>query len=154
VALSQATDVGVLRECCASERWVEHVLADGPFTSRQELLDASERAFDTLTADDWAQAFAAHARIGEPKSGDRRGSEEQAGARDADPDTLAALRDGNAAYEKRFGHVFLIRAAGLSAHEMLSALHRRLLNTPEAEFQNATEQQRQITRQRLLALTQ
>lgn len=154
MAPSQVIDLAALRGCCASERWVDQVLGGGPYASTAELLDASERAFDTMTADDWAQAFAAHARIGEPRSGDQRGSEEQAGARDADPATLAALRDGNAAYEERFGHVFLIRAAGLSAQEMLSALQQRLVNTPEAEFHNASQQQRQITRQRLLDLTQ
>ena len=35
---------------------------------------------------------------------------------------LAGLRAGNAAYEERFGHVFLICATGMSAANMLAAL--------------------------------
>jgi 2-oxo-4-hydroxy-4-carboxy-5-ureidoimidazoline decarboxylase len=153
VALSEVIDPAGLRECCAAERWVEQMLAGVPYASAGELLEASERAFDGLTPADWAQAFAGHARIGEPRSGDARGSAEQAGAADTDPATRAALRAGNVAYEERFGHVFMIRAAGLTADEMLSALHQRLHNTPEAEFRTATEQQREITRLRLLNLT-
>jgi OHCU decarboxylase len=153
VALSQVIDPAGLRECCAAERWVQQMLAGAPYASTEELLDASERAFDALASDDWAQAFGGHARIGEPRSGDARGSVEQVGATDTDPATRAALRAGNVAYEERFGHVFLIRAAGLTAEEMLSALSRRLHNTPEAEFHTATEQQREITRLRLLNLT-
>jgi OHCU decarboxylase len=124
--------------------------ADGPHDSEEALLAAAERAFDALGRDDWRQAFAAHARIGEPRDGDAVGAAEQSGTGNADAATLAALRAGNAAYEERFGHVFLIRAAGLTAEEMLAALRLRLANPPEAEFRTATEQQRAITRLRLL----
>ncbi len=127
--------------------------AAAPFASERELLAACERAFDRLDRGDWQEAFAAHARIGEAKDGDRQGSREQAGAMRAAPETLAALRSGNATYEARFGHVFLIRAAGRSAEEILVALQRRLQNTPETEFANAAAQQREITRGRLLAMT-
>jgi len=39
-----------------------------------------------------------------------------------------ALRAGNAEYEKKFGRVFLIRAAGRSGPEILEALNARLLH--------------------------
>jgi len=146
-------DPARLIECCASRRWVELMQAGAPYASRQQLLAAADRAFDALGWDDWLEAFAAHARIGEPRAGDRQGAAEQAGAADADPETLAELRSGNAAYEARFGHVFLIRAAGLSAEQMLTALSERLENSVEVELRNAAQQQRQITRLRLLGLT-
>ena len=44
-----------------------------------------------------------------------------------------ALAAGNAAYEGRFGHVFLICASGLSGQEMLDQLQARLSNDPDAE---------------------
>lgn len=153
MALSPVLDQSALSECCASERWTEQMLAGCPYASTEALLDASERAFDALAADDWLEAFAAHARIGEPKPGDRRGSSEQAGAARADPGTLEALKRANAEYEERFGHVFLIRAAGRSAQELLAALRERMHNPPEVELQNAARQQREITRLRLLNLT-
>lgn len=139
-------------ECCASQRWVELMRAGAPYTSAEELLAASDRAFDVLTPRDWGQAFAAHARIGESRPGDERGAAEQSGAAGAGAGTLAALRDGNAEYEARFGRVFLIRASGLSAEEMLAALRERLANPPDVELRIAAEQQRQITDLRLREL--
>jgi OHCU decarboxylase len=65
---------------------------------------------------------------------------------------LAALGAGNDEYEARFGYVFLIRARGLSAAEMLAALRERLHNSPDVELEIAAEQQREITRLRLEAI--
>src|SRR6266536_175499 len=55
----------------------------------------------------------------------------------ADPGVLAALAAGNLAYERRFGHVFLIFASGRSAEDLLAALHQRLDNDPEVELRLA-----------------
>jgi 2-oxo-4-hydroxy-4-carboxy-5-ureidoimidazoline decarboxylase len=60
-----------------------------------------------------------------------------------------ALHDGNLAYERRFGHVFLIHASGRSAPEMLTALRERLGNDPDTEEKIVTEELRKITRSRL-----
>jgi 2-oxo-4-hydroxy-4-carboxy-5-ureidoimidazoline decarboxylase len=77
---------------------------------------------------------------------------EQSSMTDAEDDTRAALLDGNRAYEERFGHVFLIRAAGRSPEEMLGELRRRLGNDAEAEQAEATEQLAQITALRVRGL--
>lgn len=138
-----------LLACCAAPRWAEHVVAGRPYASPDALIAAAERAFDALTREQWLEAFAAHARIGEPRKGDRRGAAEQAGARDADVATRAALERGNQAYEARFGHVFLVCANGLSASEMLGALEQRIAHTPEREFAIATDEQRRIAGLRL-----
>jgi 2-oxo-4-hydroxy-4-carboxy-5-ureidoimidazoline decarboxylase len=63
----------------------------------------------------------------------------------AGDDVRAALAEGNRAYEERFGHVFLIRAAGRSPQEMLAELRRRLANDAAAERTEVTEQLAQIT---------
>jgi 2-oxo-4-hydroxy-4-carboxy-5-ureidoimidazoline decarboxylase len=63
----------------------------------------------------------------------------------ADADVRAALVDGNRAYEERFDHVFLIRAAGRSPEEVLAQLRRRLDNDAETERTEVTEQLAQIT---------
>ena len=60
-----------------------------------------------------------------------------------------ALREGNLAYEERFGRVFLIRAAGRSAEEMLAEVRRRLGNDDAAEAAEARDQLRQIALLRL-----
>ena len=71
---------------------------------------------------------------------------------EARDDVQAALARGNAEYEKRFGFIFIIRAAGRSAEEMLSALQARLGNPIADEVVNAAAEQREITRLRLARL--
>lgn len=138
-----------LRDRCASTAWQRQVALDWPYASLAALLDASERAFDVLEREDWLQAFAAHARIGEPRADDPRGSAEQAGVRRADDAELRELRRLNAEYESRFGHTFLICASGLSAAQMLAALRTRIGNAPPVEFERAKLEQRKITALRL-----
>jgi 2-oxo-4-hydroxy-4-carboxy-5-ureidoimidazoline decarboxylase len=67
----------------------------------------------------------------------------------SDVTTQDALREGNAAYERRFGNVFLIRAAGRRAPETLVELRRRLGNDEASERGEVTEELAQITRLRL-----
>jgi 2-oxo-4-hydroxy-4-carboxy-5-ureidoimidazoline decarboxylase len=57
--------------------------------------------------------------------------------------------EGNRAYEGRFGHVFLIRAAGRSGAEILTELERRLGNPPEVEHEEMLDNLRQIALLRL-----
>ena len=65
---------------------------------------------------------------------------------------LAALEDGNRAYEAKFGHVFLLCATGLGADEMLAALRTRRDNDPETELTVAAGEQEKITALRLRKL--
>lgn len=74
---------------------------------------------------------------------------EQAGVDPSDADVQQALRDGNLAYEERFGRVFLIRAAGRSAGEILSSLRERLQHDPASEERIIAGQLREIALLRL-----
>jgi OHCU decarboxylase len=139
----------LLLGCCGSHTWVRGVASSWPYPSFAELTDASERTFDSLTREDWLEAFSAHARIGRPDTGDKRGSREQAGIERASKQARAELVTLNAEYDQRFGHIFLICATGLSAEAMLARLRERLGNTAAAEFEIATGEQRKITRLRL-----
>lgn len=142
-----------LRGCCSSRRWVELMLAsDPPAGGAEALLAASDRAFDVLRRTDWLEAFAGHSAIGVPRADDGVGAAEQAGVQDDDKGTRRALAKANVEYQRRFGFVFLIRAAGRSGSEILAALHDRLDNPPEVEFANACDQQREITALRLTSL--
>ena len=138
--------------CCGSRRWREAMRVGLPHGTPQALLVASERAFDQLRRDDWMEAFAAHSMIGAPCPGDATGAREQAALEGADAELRIALAAGNVAYRQRFGFVFLIRARGRSASEMLAALRARIDNPMEVEFANACAQQREITTLRLTAL--
>jgi OHCU decarboxylase len=149
-ALFDAAAAEVLHTCCGAGAWVEQVVARRPFGTPAALFAAAAEVADSLGEADWREAFAVHPRIGERATG--RSAGEQAAAATADPATLAALAEGNRTYEARFGNVFLIRAAGRSASEMLAALRERLSNDPVTELRVAADQQREITRLRLDAL--
>ena len=68
---------------------------------------------------------------------------------EASQSVRAAIAAGNRQYEERFGHVFLIAAAGRRPQEILSELTRRLDNSPEEELRVAAKEHARITRLRL-----
>jgi len=148
--------IAELRTCCAANTWVHAILAARPFGSLESLLDAGESAVLTMDDDALAQALAAHARIGERSSGAEREAgwsrTEQAAALAADGDVAALLVEGNHAYEQRFGHIFLIRAAGRSAQEMYDALQSRLANDETTERTVVRRELADIVRRRLAKL--
>lgn len=132
--LPRAEAEAELLTCCASRRWAAAVAAGRPYASAEDLLAAGVAAVRDLDWPDVQEALAAHPRIGErPRGGGRESSwsrAEQSGVGDAD---RAAFAEGNAAYEERFGHVFLICASGRGAGEMLAELRERMANDPPAE---------------------
>lgn len=67
----------------------------------------------------------------------------------ASTELAAAMAEANAAYEERFGRVFLIRAAGRTPEEMLAEARRRLANDKASEDAEALEQLTQIAILRL-----
>jgi 2-oxo-4-hydroxy-4-carboxy-5-ureidoimidazoline decarboxylase len=94
--------------------------------------------------------MSAHPRIGERADG--ISAAEQAGASAAGAAVRRALAAGNAAYEERFGYVFLVCASGLSGERMLDNLNARLENTPSAERAVVRHELRKITRLRMTKL--
>ncbi|MBW8484355.1 2-oxo-4-hydroxy-4-carboxy-5-ureidoimidazoline decarboxylase [Actinomadura parmotrematis] len=155
-ALDEQDAAAALLACCASRRWAAEVAAARPYPDLAALKAASARAMLGLTWEDVGEALAAHPRIGERAGGASREAawsrREQAGASDAGLETQQALADGNRAYEERFGHVYLICATGLSAAEMLAALHRRLDNGVAAERVVVREELAKIVDLRLAGL--
>jgi 2-oxo-4-hydroxy-4-carboxy-5-ureidoimidazoline decarboxylase len=133
--LSAAEAQRFLRRCCASRRWVEEVAARRPYARKEDLYAAAEAALHRLDEDDLDEALAGHPRIGErPQEEEASWSRrEQSGLASATDETLAAIAEGNRAYEARFGHVYLVCAAGRPAGELLAVLQQRLHNDPETE---------------------
>jgi OHCU decarboxylase len=145
----QAAERELLR-CCGSSRWSAAVAARRPFKTPEELMQVGEDVWWTLEGGDWLEAFAGHPRIGERAAG--WASDEQSGVRGASTATLQRLTALNHDYERKFGHVFLIFAAGKSADEILAQLERRLPNDPAAELKIAAVEQAKINRLRLQKL--
>ena len=139
-----------LRACCASARWVERMLSQRPFKDANEVFESAERIWWDITPAQREEAFAAHPRIGERR--DARSAGEQAGALAAPDDMKQRLAEVNAAYEARFGRIYLVCASGKSADELLRIAEQRLHNEPEAELRIAAEEQAKITKLRLVTL--
>jgi len=148
--------VQALRACNAAPRFAAEVAADRPYRDVETLVTRAEDVARGLPWEDVAIALAAHPRIGDRVDGSSAEAQssrrEQRSMDDADAATRDALVEGNRAYEERFDHVFLIRAAGRTPAEMLGELRRRLDNDEEAERAEVTEQLAQITALRVRGL--
>jgi OHCU decarboxylase len=141
-----------LRSCLDVPRWVEQMLAGRPYGSAAAALERGQAVAATLTSDEVEAALERHPRIGERAGAghDKTFSRaEQSGVDRTDADVAAALADGNAAYEQRFDRVFLIRAAGRSADEILAELRRRLDNSDDDELAEVIRELGEIARRRL-----
>ena len=139
-----------LLSCLAVPRWADDVLAGEPYADRDAVVARADEAARTLTDEELDQALSGHPRIGE--RGGSQSQREQAGVDPEAGDTAARLAAGNAAYEERFGRVFLIRAAGRDAEAILAELDRRLGNDDSTERAETVDNLRQIALLRLEAL--
>lgn len=155
--LPEAEAEAALTRCCGASRWVAGMLARRPFGDGPRLLDAAEQAWAGLERADILEAFDHHPRIGANLDALRDkfsatanwSASEQSTVAAADEATLVRLRDGNLAYEARFGYIFIVCATGKSAAQMLALLEQRLTHDPAQELAIAAAEQAKITRLRL-----
>ena len=144
-----------LLACFASRKWAQRVADGRPYADLEALLGAADRAWSELAPSDWGEALAGHPRMGERGGVAPAASEqEQQGVRQAPAHTLVRLAEENRRYEARFGHVFLIAAAGRDANDILAALRERMRNDPVTEARVAAAEHRKIARLRLEAMVQ
>ncbi|WP_307830216.1 2-oxo-4-hydroxy-4-carboxy-5-ureidoimidazoline decarboxylase [Lentzea nigeriaca] len=143
----------LLTECLAVPRWVDAIVAGRPYASMDALLAASHVAAQGLSDEEVLGAIAGHPRIGErQKTGGVSATwsrSEQSGVDSSQADRLAAA---NAAYEDRFGHIYLVCATGLSGAEMLDNLSSRMDNPPDVELRVVNDELAKIAALRLQKL--
>lgn len=144
-----------LGPCVDVPRWITAIVDARPFATQADLMAHAATAAPAWTEAELDQALQRHPRIGERAQGasaeDEMSRREQSGV-DNSADTAEQLLTGNREYEAKFGRVFLIRAAGRDAEEILAHLQSRLTNTPEQELPVIAEQLRQIALIRLEGL--
>jgi 2-oxo-4-hydroxy-4-carboxy-5-ureidoimidazoline decarboxylase len=145
-----------LAACCASRRWVAALSQARPFADVGALYRVAADQLAALAWSDVREALDAHPRIGERTASAPTAAREaawsraeQSGAGDADSATAAALAAANAAYEAKFGYVFLIRATGRTATEMIAAALDRLDHDELTEQVVVRDELGQIVRLRL-----
>ncbi|MCW2842241.1 MAG: uraD [Nocardioides sp.] len=155
-AMPEAEARARLTTCLDVPRWVDTVLAGRPYADTGALRAVATNAAE-LDGEELETALARHPRIGE-RAGTGHdaafSSREQAGVDRSDAEVAQRLAEGNRAYEARFDRVFLIRAAGRDAPEILAELERRLGNDDDTERAETTDQLRQIALLRLADLVQ
>jgi 2-oxo-4-hydroxy-4-carboxy-5-ureidoimidazoline decarboxylase len=146
----------LLSTCCGSSRWIDRMIARRPFGHRDALIGAAREVWFALDDTDWREAFGHHPKIGDREALRTRfaatrslSEREQAGVSGAADEILDALAEGNAAYERRFGYIFIVCATVKSAGEMLGLLRGRLGNDPAREIRIAAAEQAKITELRL-----
>ncbi|BBA99670.1 hypothetical protein RVR_6390 [Actinacidiphila reveromycinica] len=130
-----------LLTCCGALRWARRMAAHRPYPTVDALLAAADEAAYDLAPADVAEALQREDTTPLPDRG-----------------TLAAhtaLRAAHAAYEAKFGHVFVIALAddpAAALDQTLASLRARLDHDEERESAVTAEQLRRITRVRLLRL--
>ncbi|MFF9348185.1 2-oxo-4-hydroxy-4-carboxy-5-ureidoimidazoline decarboxylase [Streptomyces sp. NPDC014734] len=131
-----------LLECCGSRRWAQRLTAHRPYPNLDALLAAADEAGYDLPPADLAEALAA-----EVSPGLHHGAPHSA---------HLALRAAHAAYESRFGHVFVICLDTFEPAErpdqVLSGIRARLGHDPDQERVIAADEMRRLARGRIIGL--
>jgi 2-oxo-4-hydroxy-4-carboxy-5-ureidoimidazoline decarboxylase len=145
-----------VRPCVDIDSWVDGVVAGRPYADTAELLDRADSLARAWTPIEVEKALADHPRIGERHAGSGASAQmsgsEQAGVDPHDAEIRRRLAEGNAAYEQRFDRIYLVRAAGRSAEQILGLLEERLGNDPGTEIAVTSGQLREIALLRLEGL--
>ncbi|MFK3677647.1 2-oxo-4-hydroxy-4-carboxy-5-ureidoimidazoline decarboxylase [Microbacterium sp. NPDC090218] len=142
--------IGVAKPALDIPRWYDALVDGRPYASVEALTAAALSVAAPLTEAELDAALARHPRIGERAEGDSaeaaHARSEQAGV---DASAAEALAEGNRAYEEKFDRVFLVRAAGRTADDILALLRQRLDHTPAQELAVVDQQLREIAALRL-----
>lgn len=138
-------------------QWAEVLLAGRPYADFDALLSRSDELITALPSEQIDSALAGHPRIGENAEGldtesAARSAREQSGMSAADAAIQMQMARGNADYERRFGRIYLVAAAGRSAEEMVDFLHERLDNPDDVELDVVRVELARITRTRITEL--
>lgn len=128
-ALDAPSAAETILPCNGSRAWADQLAALRPFQTAFDLTCTADIVWRALPASDWQQAFDSHQRIGETPTSTAE----------------AVLAAASAAYEEKFGRIFIVHTTGRSTEEILAILQHRLSNDPPTELHEAVEQQRQIT---------
>lgn len=139
--------VSLLEPLFCSAQLAEQVVAARPFATADDAVDEMKELLRDLSEDAILESVNAHPPIGgsvekgslseseqSAALGDQGAGGEGGGEGDGGADPLTTIRALNEEYRGRFGYTFLIRAAGLTAGQILANLEQRLTNTPEAEW--------------------
>ena len=139
---------------------VERTIAQRPFASFAAFKYALAQTVRAASREEQLSLLCAHpelaskAAVAGELTADSRGEQSRAGLLHCSPEEFARLRELNTRYRERFGFPFIIAVrgptgAGLTRHEIMAALARRVLRQPEVELTEALRQVDRIAEIRL-----
>lgn len=136
-----------LLACCGSRRWAIRIAAHRPYPDVESLLAAASEASYDMSHRDLSEALADESCMPQPLLGMRAPGSAAA---------HTALQAAHAAYEARFGHVFVVCLDDCPPEEMLdtvlTSIRARLGNDPDEERSTTAEELRRIALSRLTHL--
>jgi allantoicase len=142
--------------CCGSRAWAAEMAGARPWADEATMMRAADEAYAHMKESDWLEAFAAHPKIGGNKPAGQatahsqaQSATEQAGMASASLELQTKMHELNEAYEKKHGFIYIVKASGKSAAELLAFLEQRVKNERAAELVNAADEQKKITALRL-----
>lgn len=166
--------VALLTGLYGSPELAATVAAQRPFETVDELCAIARRAFDDMSDELVRASVHEHPPIGGAvAAGSLSEKEQQAAMKTVEGDTtdpgkasadeagrdkagcnkaMERIRELNPQYQDIFGHVFLIRASGLSAAEILEKMEERMTNDPDTEWAITREQLADINELRVRGL--
>ena len=148
-ALTPDEAAELVRVCADIPAWIDEVVAARPYGDLGELIDVAQVAAEGWSDAEVDAALAQHPRIGERAEGDGAEAAMSRTEQSSVSGLEAEIVAGNRAYEEKFGRIFLIRAAGRSADEVLDQLTTRLGHDAETEAAVVAEQLKEIAMLRL-----
>ncbi|MGW0934908.1 2-oxo-4-hydroxy-4-carboxy-5-ureidoimidazoline decarboxylase [Streptomyces sp. NPDC002666] len=141
-AASAAGAEAALLECFGSRRWAKRLADHRPYPDLDALLAAADEACYDLSPTDRAEALAAEVAPGLHPEAPRSAH--------------LALAAAHAAYESRFGHVFVICLDDFRPAEhpdqVLAGIRARLGHDPEQERVVTADEMRRLARGRIIEL--
>ncbi|CAL9452453.1 2-oxo-4-hydroxy-4-carboxy-5-ureidoimidazoline decarboxylase [Streptomyces sp. enrichment culture] len=128
-----------LLSCLHSPRWARLLAGHRPYPDTASLLAAADEAAYDLSPEEIAEALASEPLPSLPE--------------DTYSAAHTALNAAHAAYEAKFGHVFVLCLDGVPENEVLDRvledIRSRLANDPEEEHTVTRDQLRLLARERL-----
>ncbi|MGW0750317.1 2-oxo-4-hydroxy-4-carboxy-5-ureidoimidazoline decarboxylase [Streptomyces sp. NPDC002587] len=135
--------LAALKQCCGSRRWAHRVAAHRPYPDLDALVAAADEASYDLSQADLTEALAAECS--------------QELGHGAPYAALLALDAAHSAYERKFGHAFVICLDGHPPDEraahLLAAIRRRMGHEADEERSISADELRRVAQARLCGLT-
>ncbi|MBX5488600.1 MAG: 2-oxo-4-hydroxy-4-carboxy-5-ureidoimidazoline decarboxylase [Mycolicibacterium hassiacum] len=147
-ALPMRRAVHAVFECCYSVSMATDLARGRPYASHDELFRAADRLLFELGEESIDLILQAYPDIGR-RPGSEKSAKEQCAVWSSEPEVMAELNQASKHYLEHFGFGFVMYVGGLSAQEVLTALHQRLHHDTETERKVVRNELARINRTRL-----